>query len=329
MDMRRVIGPGFAAAVVAGVTAGVTACSGSTASVPSISADQASSDAATALCAQFSSCSAFFIQSEFGDVTACAAAFKASLLNTLSAPGTSLTPTRLESCAQAIAGIACDDALGHNLPAACQATAGQLANGTPCGDSSQCQSAYCNKPRNMTCGACGAPPTTGATCDIDDDCPVGNVCFKGAGATAGSSGTCVVQGASGAACDDTQHPCKATLTCKNGTCAAPDTTTCTARSSGDLFGTCNTLGGEYCDPRTHTCAAVGMAATGQACLLVNGGVTLCSSNGTCSAPPGTSGTCAAAAAPGASCDATNGPKCLQPSVCQGGVCVTPSAANCH
>jgi hypothetical protein len=318
--------------VVAAVAAGVAACSGSTASLPSVSADQASSDAAAALCARFDACSAFYVQSAFGDVTSCTTALKAVLQNALAAPGTGGTPTKIEACAQAVPGVSCDDALGHNLPASCQAVAGQLANGAPCGDSSQCQSAYCNKAKGQTCGACAAPPTTGATCDVDDDCPVGNVCFKAAGAT---SGACVVQGAAGAACDATQHPCKSTLICKSGVCSTPDAAgaPCTRAGASDTFGTCDMLGGEFCSFGGKTCTAIDMAPSGQACLFVNGltgGLTLCSASGTCTTSTGaTSGTCTAAAPPGGSCDDTKGPKCQQPAVCQNGVCVTPDAANCH
>jgi hypothetical protein len=291
--MRRVVPWALAAiAVCACSSAGTTGDGGGA----SVSGDQAASDAASALCSRYNACSAFFVESEFGDVTSCTSALKAIVADSLSANGTAQTPADVEKCAAKIPSVSCDDAFNHNLPSECQPVAGPSANGAACADASQCQSAFCNKPANATCGACGAAPTTGAQCD------------------------------------KTQHPCKSSLTCKNGACATPDGAgaSCTPGAKGDIFGSCDVLAGTYCDPRTSICAKINLVGAGQACLLVNGTVVLCSSKGACNAPQGaTMGVCEAAAAPGANCDATNGPNCLRPAKCAGGVCKTPNAASCR
>jgi hypothetical protein len=301
----------------------LAACSSSGSS--SVSADQAASDAATALCNKYNSCSAYFIQIVFGDVGTCAASLKSSLKNALAANGTGATPAEVEACSTAVSGTSCDDALGHNLPSACQPVPGKLANGAACGDSSQCQSAFCHLSANGTCGACAAAPANGASCNTDSDCPAGHMCSN--------AGTCAPPGAAGAACDPTQRPCKVTLTCKNGTCAASDqagaacTKVTTAAGTSD---NCDALAGLYCNGQaaSGTCAKIALATSGQPCGLVNNAATLCSANGTCKGTTATSGTCQAAAAAGGSCDATNGPSCAQPAICVNAVCTLPDPASC-
>ena len=284
----------------------LAACSSGSGGGSSVSADQAAGDAAKALCNRFSSCSAFFIKLQYGDVDACASGAKASLKGALTANGTGATPAQAEACAAAIANASCDDAVGHNLPSACQSAAGQLASGAPCGDSSQCQTAYCHKGPNSTCGACAAAPAVGASCNADGDCPSGNVCTK--------AGTCAAPGATGASCEPTQRPCKPTLVCKSGTCAAPDgagapCTKMTNAMGTTTLDTCDALAGLYCSAQgtAGTCVKIEFATAGQPCLLVGNALTLCSANGICNVPsrPATTGTCLPAAAPGATCTATS------------------------
>jgi hypothetical protein len=310
----------------------LAACSGSSTS-SSVTADQAAGNAAGALCQKYDSCSAFFVQIAYGDVDACTAALKTTLASALAASGTGATPTQVAACATAVGTASCDQVLSHDLPSPCQPVAGQLAAGAACGDSSQCQSAYCHKGSGSTCGACAGAPSPGVACGADDDCPAGNVCTK--------QSTCAPPGAAGASCDPVQRPCKATLACKSGTCANPDpagapcTRTTTGATSTD---TCDALAGLYCNAQ-GTCAKIGLAAAGQACLLVNGSLAACSANGTCNVPTmlSTSGTCLGAAAPGASCTAkgtgisyaVKSPDCAPPATCDNGVCTIPDAARCH
>jgi hypothetical protein len=313
----------------------LAACSSSSGS-SSVSADQASADVARALCSRYSACSPFFVQFAYGTVDACTAGAKTTIASALDAKGTGDTPAQIEACAGAIPAVSCDDAVGHNLPAACQPVAGQLASGAACGDSSQCQSAYCHKGPNSACGACASQPTAGASCSVDGDCAAGDVCSK--------AGTCAAAGASGAACEPTQRPCKPTLACKSGTCATPDEAgaPCTKTTTAGMTtsDTCDALAGLYCGAQ-GTCVAIELAAAGQPCLLVNGGLTVCSANGVCNVPsmPGTTGACLSAAAPGATCTpkpsgqafgySLQSPDCAPPATCENSVCTIPDPASCH
>ncbi len=209
--------------------------------------------------------------------------------------------------------------LDNNLPSACLAVAGQLSNGSICGDSSQCQSAYCNTGADGTCGACGAARGgPGATCERDDDCTYGSLC---------ESGSCVTPGTAGATCDGT-HVCQKTLTCRAGICSTPAGagTACTT-------GSCNALAGLYCSTGSSpVCTSITLAAVGQPCGLINGALVACSASGHCDVVTGTgAGTCKGAAADGAACDDTNGPMCLSPATCgaTSKVCTLPDPSNCH
>ncbi|HLK35694.1 MAG TPA: hypothetical protein VKU41_03005 [Polyangiaceae bacterium] len=315
--MRRVVRWMLAALAVA-------ACSSSSGSKEGPSAEQAATDVAKALCAKYSACSAYLVAAQFGDMATCASTVKASVVNTLGAPGTGQTPGNAEACATKVAGISCDDAFGHNLPSECQPAAGTLANGTACGDSSQCKSGYCNIAPTSTCGMCAAAPAAGASCMQDADCPPGSTC--------NASGACVVFGRAGAQCDSAQQPCLPTLTCKNGSCATPDAlgAACASDPNGaSPYGSCDQLAGALCD-QSNMCVKVTLVGAGQPCGLLNGALTLCSANGGCVVPQNAnSGVCQAAAAAGGSCDPANGPDCAPPGVCTNGACAAPSASACH
>ena len=122
----------------------IVACSGGSGGGDAVSADKACSDFANAACQALSGCTAFLIQDVYGDAATCGMRLKASCSDTLAAAGTGLTPALREGCVTALSGASCVDLLDNDFPAACQPVAGQLANGSMCGDSSQCKSAYCN-----------------------------------------------------------------------------------------------------------------------------------------------------------------------------------------
>jgi hypothetical protein len=306
--------------VVVGMVLGATAvaCSSSSGDGGSVSADQASGDAATALCQKIDACSAFLISETYGDAATCASRIKSSFVSALGASGTGQTPAHLDGCAKAIPAVSCDDALGNNTPAACQPVAGHLAAGAACGDSSQCASAYCNLGTDGTCGACATTRAAdGGTCNRDDDCVVGAVC---------NSSTCVTLAAAGASCSDAQ-PCQKTLVCKSGTCAIPD-----GAGAPCSTGTCDALAGLFCSiAAPHVCTKIALAGAGEACFAVNGGLTACGNGGLCSRGAlATTGTCEAPAADGASCDDTNGPPCMPPAVCSAAkVCTIAAPDSCH
>jgi hypothetical protein len=307
---------------------GLVACS-SDGSGSSTSPDKACADLASAFCGKINECAAIFIQQAYGDVTTCSTRVKTSCLNTLSAPGTGITPAKEESCVQAVHGATCDDVVDHNAPTACQAVGGTLAAGAACGDSSQCQSAYCNLGTDGTCGACAAARSaSGGPCNRDDDCAYGSVCTMG-GATAGTTGgTCTTPVAMGGTCDST-HPCKTTLACKNGTCTTPD-----AAGVSCMTGSCDAFAGLYCPVgfgSAQVCSMLGFAGPGEACGVINGNLVICSGGGNCQGATLTvAGKCQAPAADGAACDDTAGPTCLPPAVCSSAkVCTVPTPSSCH
>ncbi len=244
---------------------------------------------------------------------------KLGCMPALTAPGTSATPDKLDSCATAVDTLMCDALYTRNTPMACIPAAGKLANGSACGDDAQCMSTYCKKPAGNVCGVCGARSTAGGACSIDADCDYQLAC---------ANSVCVAYGALGASCD-AGHPCAQPNVCKSGTCAAPAEAgqPCTPSLGG---GDCDQTKGLFCNPSSATagvCAIATFVGPGQPCGLVGGGVVGCSGGGLCKRT-GLMGTCVAPAADGAACDATNGPPCLQPAECVGGVCKLPNPAGC-
>jgi hypothetical protein len=319
------------AALVSAALIGVsfTACSGSGGG-SSVSAAQAASDVASALCTRIQACTPFLIQVAYGDLATCTSRTTATPTATLAAPGTGWVSSAAEECAQAIPGVSCDDALGNALPAACRPPAGQLALGAACGDSAQCASAYCNLGAGGKCGTCAAAlGATGSACFRDGDCAIGTVC-NGSDLTKKPevAGQCAALGAAGAACDGAR-PCLKTLACSAGACATPGATSASCTQTGsDFFGSCDELTGDYCSKATGgACTTISLATAGGACGTINNALTSCSGSGTCP-PTGASATCVAPAADFGNCDPVNGPSCLSPAQCIGGVCTLPTPASC-
>jgi len=315
-----------AVVLVLSFDAGIGACSSSS-GASSVSASQASTDIGTALCTNIDSCSTYFIDVTWSDVATCGSRSALSLMNVLAAGGTGWTPSSVEACAQALAKASCDATLGNDPPAACQAPAGQLAAGMPCGDSSQCQSTYCNI-GTSTCGTCAATRgAAGSPCYRNDDCVYGIVCDGAATTPPATEGTCTQLVAAGGDCD-TKHPCDRALACKNAVCAQPDEAGQPCSS-----GTCDTLAGLYCKmaagTTTGTCATVNLAAAGAPCGLINDQVSQCGAGGNCALATATTGTCQAPIADNMPCDATKGPGCMSPATCTAGECVVPDPASCH
>jgi hypothetical protein len=306
----------FGAFALSSVTL-VVACSSSSSS--SVSADQAESDVSAAFCNRFNSCAPLFIQVAYGDVPTCQTRFKLSVAPTLTATGTGATASQYETCAGAFPSISCDDLLERNYPTSCQTAAGTLADGAACGESAQCKDQLCRTGAGQTCGACSSLGAAGAACVQDGDCAYGLAC---------NSLVCGAYSAAGATCDATTHPCDPALTCKNGSCATPGAAGAACAGLGQSG--CDTLNGLYCNA-SSVCAAVTVATAGQPCgLLAGGGYGVCGGGGLCKGSSGTTpGSCEAPAADGAACDATNGPPCLAPAVCDGSVCKITDPGTCN
>jgi hypothetical protein len=277
-----------------------------------ISQDIACADLANAICGQFQSCGAPAIKLYYGDLTTCQTRLAASCKTSLKDPGTTLTTNRLDACAKKLTALSCTDAFNHTIPDECKPTPGALADGTPCGDDSQCQSAYCKKPAAGVCGVCAKKSDA---CVRDDDCPSGLVC----GGT-----VCITRVTQGNSCSGGQ-PCAYGLVCDGGTCKTPPGTgmACTATAAG---GNCDQTQGNFCNPISNVCQAFTFANAGEPCGLVNMGYSVCAANGRCTGM--LNGNCMAAAADGAACNATNGPNCQLPAQCINSVCVLPDTSTC-
>jgi hypothetical protein len=285
-------------------------CNGDNAAM--VSEDVACTDFANAYCGELMKCGAPAITLYYGDVTTCEMRLKGPCKSSLHEPGTTLTPNRLDACAQKLMAESCNDAYNHVIPAECKAVAGALADGTPCGGDGQCKNAFCKKAAGMSCGVCAS---RNGSCVLDADCDSGLVC---------AAGTCVMRVAAGGMCDQ-GHPCQYGLVCDAATCKTPPGTgmMCTASAGG---GNCDQTQGNFCNPISNVCQAVGYAGAGQPCGLVNMGYTVCSANGHCSGQ--LMGNCVAAAADGAACNAANGPNCQLPAQCINSVCTLPDTSTC-
>jgi hypothetical protein len=301
------------------VAVALVACSGDEAGA-SISAQAACDDAAKAYCAKVEECAPFFVKLGFGDVATCEQRIAINCVPGFSATGTSATPSRLSQCATDVKALPCDDVLGRNLPASCRTEPGTLSDGAPCGVDAQCTGRLCRQSSNGTCGACSTLGAGGATCERDEDCDTGLACAEK---------KCVTLAKAGSPCTLTS-PCVRSLSCNEGTCAVPLAGGAACEpSTVDGQNPCDGGKGFFCHPQTKVCTSIGTAAAGGACGIVDQSFVICTNGGHCkTGTPPTSGTCLAAAADGAACDDTNGPKCIGPARCVGGVCKITDPASC-
>jgi hypothetical protein len=288
--------------LVAGCDSGVT----------QVSEAVACADFVNALCGELDKCGAPEVKILYGDVTTCQTRLTITCKSALHNPGTTLTTNRLDACAKDIMALSCTSAFNHTIPDSCKAVPGTLADGAVCGDDGQCKSAFCKKPAGSACGVCGERD---GTCVVDGDCVSGSVC-------AGT--TCVQRAAMGAACSDTQ-PCMYGLVCDGGSCKMPAGLgmSCTPNTSG---GNCDLTQGNFCNPVSMVCQAVGYAGPGASCGLQGSGYSVCTSNGRCTAQ--INGNCKAAAADGAACDPVNQPNCQPPATCINSLCTLPDTSTC-
>jgi hypothetical protein len=193
-------------------------------------------------------------------------------------------------------------------------------------------SSYCNLGPGGKCGTCAAGlGAAGAGCYRDDDCAYGTTCVgKDVTVSPAKQGACTAPGKSGATCDD-KHPCLASLACNAGVCAQPVAAGATCSQTGtNFFGSCNELAGNYCSMRTNgVCSTITLVSSGQQCGAINGALTTCEKTTKCPTPPGAAtATCNDPAMDFGNCNQQNGPWCLTPAECIGGVCTLPAPASC-
>lgn len=298
-----------------------------------ISAAQACTDYFAAFCPKINECDPFVETALFGDVAACLARLPAHCADGLATFGSLGTPGAQEACAKAIGAAKCDDLFQGKLPAACVIAPGAIANGNPCNDHSQCQSTFCGK-SNGPCGTCGPPAVAGVSC-ANINCATGYTCS--------GAKLCVAYALSGDACDEYpgsapgSHPCLPGASCKGagktkmGTCQPSLALAAACDPNQQTTPNCDGLRGYFCNSVSKACDQVTIAHAGDPCgfFAQTGKVGACVAGGHCKTAQGQfSGTCMAAAADGAPCDLGNGPDCLFPAKCTGGICKFDSSAMC-
>jgi len=194
---------------------------------------------------------------------------------------------------------------------------GQLAAGAACGTDSQCLGTRCRVAADAVCGICTTPAPAGAACGVDDDCQPAMKCVNS---------TCTLYGNEGAACSATQ-PCRPDLGCVGGVCGTPGAAGAPCTDSTQ----CDQIHGDFCNPATTHCEAIGFAQAGDMCGLVSGMLVTCvGPGGFCSGDDVSPyvGTCLPAASDGASCDADAGPLCDEVSACVAGTCQAIDPSTC-
>jgi len=293
-----------------------------------VTAEQACTETANALCSKFDSCAPLAITILFGDLATCSAIAKTECLGSLQATKTAATPDVFLKCSQDIKTVECADVLSHKTPSSCQPKGGTVGNGMACGDDWQCASGHCAIPDNATCGVCANLAPAGGSCpsNTDDECEFGLVCAD--------SMLCVTPGAAGTSCD-ANHPCAEPLVCIGATMAAQGTCAMGGASGAACTSdqACSIVQGLWCTRGTNrTCASIVGASPGMPCGLL--GLTefaLCKGGGAgggCNVPSGTvMGTCPQLGMPGDACSPTA--LCKVGAKCVNGLCAVRDPAACR
>jgi len=289
---------------------------------------------AASLCTKLDQCAPFLLAAVYGDLSACSDRLTKACTAQMRSSGSGMTEASLQSCADALATATCTDVFANNVPAC--SLRGSLADGTTCGDNSQCASGFCAL-GDAICGVCAGKQAAGAACasGSNDECQTGLVCSSGK--------LCAPPAVVGGPCDDTTQPCLTGSFCTNAkTCAL------TVAAGQDCPGAYLNLGdgtvcfgkGTAASPQIST--QILTAAKGEPCGLApdNGqGATLCAPGGVaaCSLGSGgiqllglpTKGVCAAPIDDYKPCDPTVATSICQPSAqCIAGTCQIPSGRYC-
>jgi hypothetical protein len=131
----------------------------------SVTVDQACTDLASSICTRLDACSKVLVAIVYGDVDTCKKRVKTGCLPSLTAPGSSSTPDRSETCAKDFLGGSCIDIFGKVTTASCVPLPGAVVGGGACGEDAQCVSTFCAKtPGAAGCGVCAPMPKEGDAC---------------------------------------------------------------------------------------------------------------------------------------------------------------------
>ncbi len=261
----------------------------------------------------------------------------------LALPGSTVTQSQIEACAQAIHAAGCTGRPG--LPQAC-VWSGTLSAGSACNEAFQCPSGLCfaaapvgdaGASEPAGCGKCEAVASAGQSC-TGTTCAQGTVCdttkmpstcatVTSGGASASCNGATTVCDV-GSFCDVTTTKCTPTYpvgqACNGSSeCSAPATCRakkCTGPSQdgGGCYVDTDCVAGLGCSVG-ETCGAVTWATAGQPC----GDLARCLV-GVCSS----SGKCPAVVADGQPCPTDDGHTCDSLSLCVGGVCALEDTVAC-
>jgi hypothetical protein len=281
---------------------------------------------AIALCTKLNECAPFLIQAIYGNVAGCADRITSLCTEQAGSPGSGMTAGNLAACKAALQTATCIDVFSNSLPAC--SFRGTLADGSTCGDHSQCASAFCSTGGNL-CGICAPKQANGGACPSggNDECQSGLVC--------GSGKTCVAPGVLGGPCDDKTQPCMGGTFCTTAkTCAL------TVQAGQNCPGGYLSLAdGTYCTGKDVPAAQIATAAVGKECGLAPGAglpATLCAPGGVAACTPladsinllgvPTHGQCAALADDGFTCAASA--LCQAGAQCIAGTCQIPSGKYC-
>lgn len=275
---------------------------------------------AKALCGKINECGPFLTTVLYGDLATCEARLALACPPAYAAPGVNATSKEIDACTSALAGASCDDMGSNNLPAACQLSPGDLADGAPCGDDLQCASSHCGEPMNEHCGLCSPKGAAGAACVENGDCAKGLIC-------SGGNKTCVAPGKMGAPCD-ANNVCSPVYACRKGTCQAPlqQGASCDFNVQTTLP-ECDLGKGLYCEFFSQKCSPLKTAKGGQDCGVVGFEYILCVAGSTCSATGQSQGTCLGPIPEGGACDPAK-PACLSPAQCIDSKCAIEDPATC-
>jgi hypothetical protein len=281
-----------------------------------LTASQACDLTAAAVCDALELCASFMVRVLYGDKATCVARSALGCTGDQAVPGTTRTVDDIVACGQAVGAASCADLFASRFPDACRVKPGTRVNGTACGSDWQCQSTYCSK--TGQCGVCAPKADLGGTCTVDGGCLSGMLC---------ASSRCVTPGDTGASCNDNQ-PCRSDLYCPSATAGMCAAKVDAAGSCADTDRACDLTKGVACNPFTKVCDRVSVAKGGEACGIINAGLTVCVGLNPCRGVTllQFTGVCASPAADGTACGtAADGTNCVPPAQCAMGICRLPSA----
>jgi len=286
-------------------------CSASTG--PITDPGEACAAVASAVCEKLNQCAVVELITLYGDLPTCEARLRLVCQPVLSTSDSRTTAANLGECAAKVRAGTCDIFFAHNLPPICNGVAGNLPEGAPCAVGAQCVSTYCKLAEGSACGTCARRASSGGACADETGCENMLAC---------ASQVCVPFGGVSSPCNP-EHPCRRDLICRGGACAKPLEA---GQPCEVLTQECDLPSGLYC-PKSRICTQALGAKAGEACgLLASGDYAICTGGASCSDGP--TPLCRAFAPDGAACDLKQGPFCMRPAICSGGLCKIADPGAC-